>query len=306
MHSNAQAPHAAPTWFTQFAFKFYDFTNRIPFLKSYAAKFLFVAFLGTHVPLISLIAFATVQSNSDNVGLSYLIVTLLATLIGTAITFLALKLLLTPLSKASESMQSYLQDAVLPSLPEQYNDEVGSLMRNVQRSLFHLDGLIIQTRQASTVDTLTGLTNRGFAQRLLEQEILAAQKDQSMFTLYFVDANSLKLVNDSYGHAAGDECLALISSALSRNIRQGDWCARWGGDEFIVVLKGKSAISASYAARLVAYLEQHPLRLSATRSVPVSVSLGSCEYAPGLDALSMVAAADATMYEAKRAFKAGI
>lgn len=85
------------------------------------------------------------------------------------------------------------------------------------------------------VDTLTGLGNRAFLERSLEARIATMGSDDEHFGLLFVDIDHFKAVNDTYGHAVGDDVLRVVASTLTRNQRAGDEVARFGGEEFVVV-----------------------------------------------------------------------
>ena len=119
--------------------KLYDRLSKVPFLKTYSLKFLFVAFVGIHIPLIG-VSFFFISQGKDTYswGLIF-VITLVLTLTATAATLYALNQLLIPLRKMQNAMRTYDKNGSLPKLPMGYNDEAGELMRRVQNSVTKLD-----------------------------------------------------------------------------------------------------------------------------------------------------------------------
>jgi diguanylate cyclase (GGDEF)-like protein/PAS domain S-box-containing protein len=158
-----------------------------------------------------------------------------------------------------------------------------------------------ELRHQAMHDPLTGLPNRALLMDRIDQAIeLARHRDQTL-TLLFLDLDRFKLVNDSLGHAAGDELLRVMTRRLGRVMRLGDTLGRLGGDEFILLLTEPMPTSAfadltDSLLRVVA----EPV-LVAEREVSVSCSMGYCVYPrDGADATTLVKHADAAMYGAKK------
>ena len=109
--------------------------SKVSFLKkSYSNKFLFVAFLGIHIPLIGLI-FTIVFSKQQFSHWTIILFTLMLTLVATFITLLVIKRLIKPISLASRALINYRSNRTLPDLPMQYKDEAGLLMSNIQNTI---------------------------------------------------------------------------------------------------------------------------------------------------------------------------
>jgi diguanylate cyclase (GGDEF)-like protein len=147
----------------------------------------------------------------------------------------------------------------------------------------------------ATVDGLTGLLNRPALGLLAEQAFKDMRREGRPLCLLMADLDDFKAVNDRFGHQAGDEVLVRSSSALKACLRESDLACRWGGEEFLVILRSCSASEAlSLAERIrAAIAEAPPGRPS------VTASLGVAERAPSEELDSLVRRADAALYRAK-------
>jgi diguanylate cyclase (GGDEF)-like protein/PAS domain S-box-containing protein len=174
----------------------------------------------------------------------------------------------------------------------------------------HLGALAIERKEARAqiaqlayYDTLTGLPNRARLRHLIS-DALAQVGDGKTAALAFLDIDNFKDVNDSLGHAAGDEMLVEFAQRLHAQIQPTDVLGRLGGDEFVILLPDRDAAGASMAASRIMEALSPSLKLGA-RQVPVSVSMGISIYpdnATDLDTL--IQQADAAMYKAKQAGRA--
>ena len=152
-------------------------------------------------------------------------------------------------------------------------------------------------------DSLTGLPNRLLFNDRLEQAISLAKRDSRQFALLYLDLDRFKPVNDSLGHAAGDEILQAVAARIRREVRESDTVARVGGDEFAVILPdiaGREE-AETVAKKIIAALAT-PFQLgSQKQSVYIGTSIGIALYpADALDTDALVKAADAAMYSAKQ------
>ncbi len=124
--------------------RFYQKMSKIGFLKnSYVFKFLFVAFVGIHIPLIGLLLFVIYGSIAVSTA-TILWFSLVMTLVATAITFLILKKLIRPIEIASQALVDYKKDRTLSALPVDFNDEAGLLMRNIHESILENEKFIVE------------------------------------------------------------------------------------------------------------------------------------------------------------------
>jgi diguanylate cyclase (GGDEF)-like protein len=154
--------------------------------------------------------------------------------------------------------------------------------------------------RVSLHDALTGLPNRLLFHDRMEQATAGIARD-SPFALLFLDLDRFKVVNDTLGHAAGDQLLCQVAERIAGNIRDEDTAARLGGDEFAIILShvGDSATVALLANRLIAAISK-PYLLG-DQPATIGVSIGASIGAPNVAAAEIVAQADLAMYAAKEA-----
>jgi len=148
-------------------------------------------------------------------------------------------------------------------------------------------------------DPLTGLPNRLLFDDRFAHAIEQAQRQQEPCLLMFLDLDSFKVVNDTMGHAVGDELLRVVSDRLKGVLRQSDTLARLGGDEFVILASGAHLAYAAQVAQKILDTLRKPIRL-AGEDVSVSGSIGISVYPDhGTDPSSLMRAADIAMYVAK-------
>jgi diguanylate cyclase (GGDEF) domain len=177
---------------------------------------------------------------------------------------------------------------------KQYIEELETVRKELQESREYF-------RHASLHDTLTGLPNRTLLTDRLEQSIIRANRHKDyMFGVLFLDLDRFKVINDSLGHAAGDELLIIIAQRLKGCLRGTDTVARLGGDEFALLLDD---IEDTYAALQIAERLQtevsKPVFLEG-EEVITTVSIGIALNVPGYDTESILRDADSAMYQAKQ------
>ncbi|MGC7839918.1 diguanylate cyclase domain-containing protein [Pseudomonas wayambapalatensis] len=151
-------------------------------------------------------------------------------------------------------------------------------------------------------DSLTGLPNRAFFEGRLNRCLRNAARQQDHLALLFLDSDHFKKINDSLGHAVGDEVLINIASRVRAQLREHDLVARLGGDEFAVLLTPlHSREDAQRIAEKIVASMRLPILLDDGQRVSTSLSVGIAYYPDdGQDSASLLNAADAAMYQAKR------
>jgi diguanylate cyclase (GGDEF)-like protein len=162
--------------------------------------------------------------------------------------------------------------------------------------------LLEQLRNAADMDLVTGVHNHRYLQERLRQEVARSARSHSPFALLMLDLDHFKPINDLHGHADGDRVLHNIGAAIRANVRTSDMVARYGGDEFVVLMPDTSLEYASQVARrVVAGIVERRHTMSDGSEVGVGVSAGLAVYpADGRTSAALLQAADNAMYSAKR------
>ncbi|NEX23354.1 EAL domain-containing protein [Thiorhodococcus mannitoliphagus] len=187
------------------------------------------------------------------------------------------------------------------ALPVRSSDELGHLARALNTMAKELKVSHRRMRHLANYDALTGLPNRHLFQDRLRHALYAADRSEHQIGLMFLDLDGFKAINDSLGHALGDEVLKLAAARLRETVRASDTVARLGGDEFTVVAEGihGTADVVGLAEKLLAVLAQ-PYSIQGHR-LQLSASIGVTLYPEdGTTADALLHSADSAMYEAKR------
>jgi diguanylate cyclase (GGDEF)-like protein len=168
----------------------------------------------------------------------------------------------------------------------------------------HLAHEKVRLEHVASTDTLTGLTNRRAFAETLERELAQGSAAGTAIALLYIDLDGFKAINDTLGHAAGDDLLVHVADRLRGCIRDGDVAARLGGDEFALVLPQLPPAAAEHvSARVgerVLSLVREPIHVDGS-AVRVGASIGLAIAQSGtIDPETLLADADAAMYEAKR------
>ncbi|MHA7880278.1 MAG: sensor domain-containing diguanylate cyclase [Saccharospirillum sp.] len=215
--------------------------------------------------------------------------------------------LLTPINGLERAMQQ-LQDGQLDTaqLPEGQG-EMGKLIRifsnmadAISKQKRDLEERVQQRTKAleelARLDPLTNLFNRRGITEIIEAELDRQRRQDHRFGVFWIDLDHFKTLNDQHGHATGDEALQVISSTLANNLRRYDHAARWGGDEFLVIL---SPCDATTLAHLGERLRQSITEAMQARDWAVTASIGGYLVRPGDSLDQLLQQADDAMYQAK-------
>lgn len=154
--------------------------------------------------------------------------------------------------------------------------------------------------EAALHDTLTQLPNRRLFSDRLGQAVAASARESEPVGVLYLDLDGFKKVNDTYGHAVGDELLRHVSSRLRSTVRPGDTAARLGGDEFALLCPHIDTGGLLQVAERVVENLSRPVELSSGLTVRVGASVGAAQSRPAQSPEELVREADAAMYAAKR------
>ena len=173
-----------------------------------------------------------------------------------------------------------------------------SARKQAQDALLKSQALL---REQSVRDHLTGLFNRRYMEETLERELLRAARKQLSLGIIMLDVDNLKRLNDTWGHAAGDEILRELGSLLLRQVRGEDIACRYGGDEFILILPDASREVTRQRAELICELpKQFQLHFEGHSRATVTLSIGVAVFPEhGATSTGILRAVDAALYRAK-------
>lgn len=158
-----------------------------------------------------------------------------------------------------------------------------------------------EQRQKALIDPLTGLPNRAAWSERLEHEIAEWQQHGNTLMLAMLDLDHFKRINDNYGHLAGDKVLKIIASVLRKRLRGSDFIARFGGEEFVLLMPSTvPAVGAKLLETLRASIEACPFHFKGER-VTVTISMGLAAFKPGEHSDMVLKRADQALYRAKNA-----
>jgi len=179
-------------------------------------------------------------------------------------------------------------------------DALGVETKKAHRLNAELQEAIITIREISIRDVLTGLYNRRHLMDMLEAEKKRADRAGRLFAVAILDIDHFKRINDSYGHPNGDIVLQAVAKLIQETLRGSDFCARFGGEEFVMVLQQTSEHGALACAQRVLRLIESAQFPAFENQLQVTASLGVSWYQPKEDISQTISRADAALYRAKQ------
>ncbi|MBQ0720101.1 MAG: GGDEF domain-containing protein [Gammaproteobacteria bacterium] len=185
---------------------------------------------------------------------------------------------------------------------ESAKDKIDVLTRQAQEMNAEVEGLrhqLMEKQQVLALDPLTGVANRGGFDKRIEEEMARSQRIGFPLSLLLVDIDKFKFVNDTFGHKAGDRVLQAIAKLMSGRVRDTDFIARYGGDEFVILLPGTSAEDAQAVAQGFCDAVKRCGFHSRGKSVDVTLSIGIAQLQQGDSSEAFFERADIAMYEVK-------
>jgi len=271
---------------------------RLPLARGTGPRFVV---LGIAEPL------SEILQSTRILGRTVLQIVVAVSAIAIVLAMFASRLVTRPLNQMTREVKRFSSDHEVGELPTQRNDEIGELargfdemQRRIGTTMTELDASRKHLAHMARHDTLTGLPNRSVFIDRLEHAILSTKRSGGCLAVLFVDLDRFKHVNDTHGHAVGDLALIETSKLLKSAVREVDTVARWGGDEFVILLE---AMDEEHEARRVAQV----LLDRFARHVPVAqhlidlgVSIGISLYPrDAFDAAELIQRADEAMYLSK-------
>ncbi|MCP1498884.1 diguanylate cyclase [Pseudomonas migulae] len=176
-------------------------------------------------------------------------------------------------------------------------ERVAHMEQEAQGYREHLE----EQRQKALIDPLTGLPNRAAWSERLDHEIAQWQQHGNTLLLAMLDLDHFKRINDNYGHLAGDKVLKIIASVLRKRLRGTDFIARFGGEEFVLLMPGTvPAMGAKLLENLRASIEACPFHFKG-EPVTITISMGMTAFKPGEHSDMVLKRADQALYRAKHA-----
>jgi diguanylate cyclase (GGDEF)-like protein len=163
-------------------------------------------------------------------------------------------------------------------------------------------------RRTSHIDTLTGVNNRRFLEQRIGEEIDRSQRNDDPLSCLFLDIDYFKAINDTYGHQAGDQVLALVAGMIKKQLRSNDVLARYGGEEFVALLSIiDEAKAGDIAERIRASIKELSVPFN-NDVIKVTISIGLATYEPSNMpkvstteiAAQLIQSSDTALYSAKK------
>jgi diguanylate cyclase (GGDEF)-like protein len=236
-------------------------------------------------------------------GLLISLMLIIVTIVAVVGVFLLRSWIVAPLAELCQGAMRLGAGELDYRIPVVADDEIGSVaaaFNNMADQLKHERDLLFSM---ASHDLLTGLLNLREFHRILDIEHSRSQRHGRGYAILMFDLDFFKLVNDNYGHPAGDTVLRIIAERTLDSIRPVDTAARYGGEEFIVLLPETDTDGAmATAERLRGKIGSSPLQAAPDQLITVTVSIGVSVYPADADnTMSLIAVADKALYAAKAA-----
>lgn len=186
---------------------------------------------------------------------------------------------------------------------EQLRIQVEKAMLELQFKHGQLQESLQRMEQMAATDPLTGLYNRRHFTRVLDQMFAESQRFDTDLSCAMIDLDGYKQLNDAHGHQLGDQLLVAAGKVIMSNLRKMDIAARYGGDEFVLLLPRAQTSEAAVVAQRIReeYFTASAAILKREQGVRMSIGIGSVRFSNSASAEQLVATADKALYQAKGA-----
>jgi len=209
------------------------------------------------------------------------------------------KKIFVPIDYLTKSMRAY--NSHEKELEEKifYDDEIGFMSRQFYEMKKRLDEDYRKIKRLALHDPLTGVANRNLFFNIADEVVTIAKRDNLPLSLLMIDIDFFKKVNDTYGHLIGDAILKHTSKLIQKSLRESDVVARFGGEEFIVLLPHTGIEGAKSSAEKIRKQVATTPYIDATHEISVSVSIGVATFKRNSTIEEMIQEADEALYRAK-------
>jgi diguanylate cyclase (GGDEF)-like protein/PAS domain S-box-containing protein len=172
-------------------------------------------------------------------------------------------------------------------------------LKKSNQALERSNAELLQAQHRAHHDALTGLANRALFNEIVDHQLAICGRTETSLAVLYIDLDGFKAVNDTHGHATGDELLCAVAARLKNGIRSSDLAARLGGDEFAIVLVSTGTEAAAAVAAKLADSVSMPYPIGQL-TIEISASIGVAGYPDsGTSSEALLHSADETMYRAK-------
>ena len=229
-----------------------------------------------------------------------ILVVLAGSILGAALTLFAVQALLTPIGAVGKALGAFEKADELPNFGRGYQGEIGELLNDTELALISLRHSVEHLEVCARLDTLTRLPNRKGANERLERMTLEGGRNPRALLLLLVDLDGFARINQTHGSAVGDSVLQRVGGLLRASLRERDWVARWGDDEFLLVLSNNDRQDVSgLTARLRDQLGALPMDEEGELVLDVGFCAGAAYFEPGMSVDELIDKADEARRHAK-------
>ena len=284
----------------------YNYLSKLGLFKTFASKVIFITLLCFLVALIPIVIILIQYNFYFQQILLICYMFFISVTIGLVLLSFLINSLLIPINLVCNSLAEYKDNRVVPNLPSIYSDELGVLMKDVQEFVEATNKKMSLLTKNLMIDHLTGVYNRLSSEKRISEDIARVKRNNEILTIAMFDIDDFKLCNDYYGHNVGDKCLVEVANTVKNNLRESDWIARWGGDEFLVVFSNvDSETSSNVLLRIMKILKNTKINTD-HKTINMSVSIGITELVNDDDYISILKRVDMALLEAKNKGKSKI
>lgn len=234
----------------------------------------------------------------------------------TAIAFRMSHAIVVPLQRLIDATERIVKGDLNVELTNAQHDEIGQLTRMFNQMTDRLRQNEAEINAASTAmlqknqllealsvtDGLTGLFNRNKLNAIISDQLARYERNKRPFSVLMIDVDHFKTLNDSLGHIAGDEIIVAVAKKISQSIRSVDFAARYGGDEFVIILTEATVGEAVKTAGRISEDVAEVHCSSVNKMLKVTLSIGAVQVEPqDVSLTTLLSKVDSALYEAKRA-----